>query len=142
MSALKNAEQVFNKLMKNPGDIVITDDEAKQIFKKFRGSKPRVSQLKTSHKAFLQAALIAAVDGSATMGYVEGIFKSAFMKPVFDAKSFKKVLKKLAKATIRQYFKNAKRSDILDAAVYSTTVKAISYQCAHYFRSINQGLDI
>jgi len=108
----------------------------------FRGRAVAPPSLLFSHRAFLQAAMMAAIDGSFAMGFVEAMFKSVYMKPVVDAKSLGKVLRKLGSQTLKHLYKHGRGKDIMEAEVYKSTLAMISYQCGPYFQAIEQGIDI
>ena len=133
--ALHNTEMTFNQLMKNPSDIVITSGEAAEIWKVFRKHPIRQSTLeKLDYRAFLQAAMIAALDGSAAMGFIKALFTSAY-KP---NATVKKIIKKLLKEALKQYFKRKNGNEDL----YMNVISAIAYHDKFYFDSINQGAEI
>ena len=139
---LYNTEDLFHSLTRNPSLVVIDAEEAASIYKLFCRETIDPTSLKPSHIAFLQAAIMAAIDGSFAIGFVNVIFDAAFMKPVFDARSFLRVLRKLAKDTLKHLFKNAKDKPITDVKVYAITISAIKYSCNPYFTSIKLGDDI
>ena len=135
-AAVDNTEALYLKLMAHPQDVVTDAVEAAEIWKLFRKYPIDHGKLQPlSYRAFLQAALMAAVDGSEAMGWVEQIWRAS-AKPGASAT---KVIKKLTQHALKKYYKHLKG----DAPeLYASVLAMIHYQCGHYFRSIEQGLEI
>lgn len=134
--ALRNVEQTYNALMKNPGDIVVSANEAATIWKLFRKYPINPAQLEpAAYRAFLQAAIMGAIDGSAAMSWIRAIFDSAYAP---DA-SVADLMKKLAMAALRKYYHHL-RGD--KPVIYSSMTTAISWGCSFYFDSIATGGEI
>ena len=73
---LRTAEENYNDLLKRKQDVVITPSQGVEIYKLFRGRD--IGELQVTNiesRAFLQGALMSAVEGSAAMGWVEAIFR-------------------------------------------------------------------
>jgi hypothetical protein len=135
--ALKNAEQVFNELVKNPDDVTVTGLEAAEIWRLFRKYPINPASLeRLEYRAFLQAALIAAIDGSAAKAWIQSIFMSA-MKPNASVKS---IIKKIVKDALKRYYRTQIKGE--NPPIYESVVVDIAWQCKFYFDSINQGGDI
>jgi hypothetical protein len=141
--ALRTVDEIYGELMADPGRRVVIDaEEAAAIWMLFRRyPKPPNELERLDYRAFLQAALMAAIDASAAMGYIEVIFRSTLGKPAFDAKSFRKLLEKLGKGLLKQYFKNLnqKGKDLMSVQVYQATVNAAGTNPG--FKMIAAGLD-
>ena len=135
-AALRNTEALYNQLLQNPSDVVTDAVEAAEIWKLFRKYPIDHGRLEPlSYRAFLQAALMAAIDGSEAMGWVETIWRAS-VKPGVTAR---KVLKKVAQHALKRYYRHLKGEP---EQLYATVLSGIHYQCAHYFRSIEQGVEI
>lgn len=133
--ALHNVGQTFSKLRKKPDDVVINAMQAAEIWKVFRGYPIDPARLeRLEYKAFLQAAMMGAIDGSAAVGFMEALFKSAY-KP---NSSVKKIIKALLKEALKQYYR--KRNDT--GKLYTMVIRAIAYGNKFYFDCIGQGIDI
>jgi len=73
-------------------------------------------------RGFAQGLLVAAIDASYTMGYVQIIFDS-FLRSPFDAG---KLIKSFGKKAAKHWFKNAKGVDLMDAKIYEVVRISIS----------------
>lgn len=137
MAGVKNVEQVFNELVKHPDDVVTTPLEAAEIWKLFKGFPINSGTLdRLEYRAFLQAALIAAIDGSGPIGFIESLWKAS-IKPNATVKS---IVRKLVKDTLKKYYRNHIKGE--DPPIYQMEINAITYQCSFYFDAINQGVDL
>jgi hypothetical protein len=135
--ALKNTEQVYEHLIKNKEDVVVSAQEAGEIWMLFRKYPANSANLeRIEYRAFLQAALMAAIDGSGAMAWVQSIFEAAY-KPNASAKS---IIRKLLKDALRRYYKTTIKGD--QPPIYQATLSAIAFGCRPYFDSISQGADI
>jgi hypothetical protein len=137
MAGLKNVEEVFNNLVKHPDDVVTTPLEAAEIWTLFKGYPIDSGRLdRLDYRAFLQAALIAAIDASGPIGFVESLWKAA-VKPNATVKS---IIKKLLKDSLKRYYRNHIKGEA--PPIYQMAISAIIYECSFYFDAINQGLDL
>ncbi len=133
--ALRSAEAIYQELLQNPADVVITPEEAGEIWQIFRGypiDPGRLGSLK--FRAFLQAALMSAQDGSEAMSWIEALFRSAY-KPNASVKS---IIKKMATHALKQYYRKATGGE---QKLYKSVINAIAYGHKFYFDAINQGLE-
>lgn len=137
MAGLKNVEMVFNDLVKHPDDVVTTPLEAAEIWKLFKGFPINSGRLdRLEYRAFLQAALMAAIDGSGAIGFVQSLWQAA-IKPSATVKS---IVRKLLKDSLKRYYRHHIKGDA--PSIYEMEVKAIIFQCSFYFDAINQGVDL
>jgi hypothetical protein len=136
--SLPNVEQTYNQLLKNPGEVLISQTEAYHVWQMFQPDDNSVgigAFGNFKYKAFMQAALASAVEGSVAMGWVETIWRGS-VKPNATVKG---LLKKLAKHATKEFWRKASGGEV---DLYNNVLSMIRYQCAHYFRSIKQGLEI
>src|SRR5262245_36077931 len=102
MAGLKNVEGVFNELVKHPDDVIITPLEAAEIWKLFQRFPINSGRLdRLEYRAFLQAAMISAIDASSLIGFLESLWKAS-IKPNATVKS---IAKKLVKDALKHYYK-------------------------------------
>jgi len=135
--ALKNAEEVYKELIKNKEDVVVSALEAGEIWMLFRKYPINSANLeRLEYRAFLQAALMAAIDGSSAMAWVQSLFEAA-CKPNASAKS---IIQKVLKDALKRYYKTTIKGE--QPPIYQATLNAIAFGCRPYFDSISQGADI
>jgi hypothetical protein len=134
---LKNTEEVFNELLKHPDDVVISPLEAAAIWKLFKGFPIDSGTLdRLEYRAFLQAALMAAIDGSSALAWVQSLWESA-IKPDATAAS---VIKAVLKGALQRYYRHSIKGEA--PPIYNMTLGAIAYQCDFYFKAISAGMDL
>jgi hypothetical protein len=116
--AIRTAEDIYKELLNNPQDVKITAEQAVAIFKLFTGepiSTDLVKELRP--RAFLQAALMSAIDGSFAMSFIQSIFMTA-MKPGATVTA---VMRNLVVTGLKHYYRNLKKEPpILYKAVVTT----------------------
>lgn len=139
---LDTSERIFRQLEANPSLVVIDAEDAALIYRLFRRTEIAPAALKASHVAFLQAAMMSAINATFAMGFVEAAARSFLYQPAIDAKTCGKLLRKLAQRSIRHLFKMAHQQDLLKVEVYRTILDAISYSHRPYFDHIAQGAEI
>jgi hypothetical protein len=130
---LRTAESIYYELLKHPSDVVISAHQAAQIWKLFRHtpiSEGEVASLQ--NRAFLQAALMSAIDGSYAMSWIETIFRSAY-KPNATIKG---LLGSLLWTGLKHYYWHLKNSP---PELYQIVVDDIAWSHKFYFDAISQG---
>ncbi|MDB5373880.1 MAG: uncharacterized protein JWP04_2522, partial [Belnapia sp.] len=80
---------------------------------------------------FAQGLLVEAIDATCAMGYVEIIFDNFFMKVPRDLNNLLGMLKKVAKAAAKHWWKHATDKDLADPKIYET----VRVSLARNFRS-------
>lgn len=139
--ALSNAEANYNALRRAPQLVVLTPEEAAAVYFLFTGERLATDYMTRDARAFLQGALMAAIDGSYGLGFVKIVFDSAYLKlPPADLAGLVALGRKLTGKMLKHMYKHMNETDPLQAPLYKIVVGAIAYECAAYFRSIRQGL--
>lgn len=135
--SLHNVQMTFDRLRKNPVDVVITKEEAQRIYKIFYPTSTiKAKQLNSiEYRAFLQAAMIGLLDGSNAMGWVKTLMSAAY-RPDATVKS---IVKKLVKEAIKKYFKNKIGAE---PDIYTTVITAIKYGHGTRFQMIANGMSL
>lgn len=138
---LSNAEANYNYLLANPQFITIDKRKAREIFFLFRGERPDLNLMTDGAKAFLQGALMAAVDGSFAMSFVKILFDNAYMMlPSKDIEYFISIVRSICKDAFKHLFRHWRAIEAGETPpLYKIVVGAISYDCSAYFVSIAQG---
>lgn len=106
-------------------ELVLSEDETRAVLKTFwpqRAAEIDTLPIASGARRLAQTALIAAIDASYAMGYIEAVFRS-YMHP---ASSVQGAIRKVAKATAKHYWKHAKGKDMTDAKVYDAVVKRVA----------------
>ena len=67
-------------------------------------------------KRLAQSALVAAIDGSYAMGFIEGAFRT-YLRP---ASSVSSAIKRVAKFSAKHWWKHATAQDLADAKIYNS----------------------
>lgn len=137
---LQKAEDIYHGLLRARRDIVVTAKQAVVIFKMFRDIDIGVASVeKLEHRAFLQAALMSAIEASAAIGWVVALFKSA-LKP---NPSLAMIIGKLAAEGLRQYYNSVDISKVKldELKLYSAVINEIVRTHHPYFDVIYNDLD-
>ena len=135
-SPLRSAEAIYQDLLKNRSDVSVDARKATEIWLIFRRTRIAVGQVESfENRAFLQAALMSAIEGSFAMGWVETIFRSAY-KPTASVQG---IIKSLAKKALKIYYRNWKNES---PELYQSVIDTISYSHKPYFDMIESGLEI
>jgi hypothetical protein len=134
--ALRTAEDIYQELLQpqNQKDITLTPQQALDVWNIFRKSFidiGLVSGLK--QRAFLQAALMSAIDGSFAMSFVESLFKSAY-KPNASVKG---IITGLVKTALKNYYRSWKKEP---PELYKTVISTIAWSHRPYFDMIESGM--
>lgn len=140
-----NTQQIFRQLLKNTGDVDVTAEQALDIWEMFanvttrralgRVTKEQVSSIEA--RAFLQAAFMSAIEGSAVLNWFQKWTTSAIkLKP-----SLMDVLKFLVSG-FRDYYQNY--NDVYkkgtSATIYAVVVLNIVTGSSAYFQAIQNDI--
>jgi hypothetical protein len=132
--ALRTVEDIYEELLKNPKDVMITGEQAVAVFKLFTG-KPISTNLVEGlrPRAFLQAALMSAIDGSFAMSFIESIFKTA-MKPGATVTA---VMRGLVVTGLKHYYRSVGKEP---PVLYKAIVTNIALRYELEFGLISDGM--
>lgn len=120
-------------------DLIFNDTETRQILKFFwPGLVHQIDALTIDNPArrLAQTALIAAIDGSYAMGYIEILFKG-LSRP---SKSLSALAKKLARDFARHRFNHATQKDLNHVRIYETIRSDISNALKTRLRMLINGI--
>ena len=120
-------------------DLVFNDDETRQILHFFWPSQSAtIGQMviDTESRRLAQTALVAAIDGSYAMGYVEAMFRT-LARP---GSGIKAMGKKLAKRFVKHWWKHATQNDLNDIQIYESVRAAIASALRRHFDGVSQGV--
>jgi len=127
-----------SQLQSNSSLVVISHDDGAAIYEFFMGWPIESAKLKRDHLIFLQAALMAAIDASAKISIIEGLWRSTVVPTGLAS-----VAKKLALNTIKALYRNAKNDDdITKTKIYTMVRNWIIQQANIGFREIRDNLDV
>ncbi|MCK6435161.1 MAG: hypothetical protein HUU30_20405 [Burkholderiaceae bacterium] len=119
-------------------ELMFDEGETRQILGFFwPGSRSTIHGLDISNdaKRLAQTALVAAIDGSYAMGYVESLFRSV----VRPGSGIPALAKKLARRFIKHWWRHATQDDLRDAKVYESVRVDIARTLRHRIELIQQG---
>lgn len=116
--AIRTADDIYEELLKNPNDVKITAEQAVAVFKLFTGEPSSINLVHgLNPRAFLQAALMSAIDGSFAMSFIQSIFTTA-MKPGATVTA---IMRGLVVTGLKHNYRNLKKEPpILYKAVVTT----------------------
>jgi len=89
-----------------------------------------------SARRLAQTALVAAIDGSYAMGFIEATFRTV-AKP---GKGIVSMARKLGQRFVKHWWKHATQSDLSEVRIYETVRVAISNALRRHFDGISQGI--
>jgi hypothetical protein len=118
-------------------DLIFDDEETKGILAFFFPTERAAIDAATVSRPlrnFAQGLLVAAVDASYAMGWVELTF-SWVTNP---GSTLKKALGKLGKKALRYWFKHATDKDLRDVKVYESVRRTLSYQFTTHLKLLLQ----
>ena len=103
-------------------DLIYDEAETRQILGFFYPG--RVSQIATMRvdnetRRLAQTMLIAAIDGSYAMGFIQDLFETVTSVVRKPSRSLKSLGKKLAQKLAKRWFKHATKSDLADVKIYN-----------------------
>jgi hypothetical protein len=120
-------------------DLVLDENEARGVLKMFwpqRASKIDEIPIGNAAKRLAQAALMAAIDATYSMGYINAVFNS-YLRPAANVQS---AIKRVAKGVAKHWWKHAKPQDLMDAKVYDAVVKRIALNLRSRMDDLAEGL--
>ena len=120
-------------------DLIFDVDETRQILHFFWPSlSSTIAQMTIENDArrLAQTALVAAIDGSYAMGYVEAMFRT-LARPGSGIKSMGK---KLARRFVKHWWKHATQNDLNDVRIYESVRAAIASALRRHFDGVAQGV--
>ena len=120
-------------------ELIYSEEESKQILKFFWPSLiADVDQITINNDArrLAQTALIAAIDGSNAMGFVDALFSSITRRN----KNIASLAKRLAQNFTRQLWKNSQRQDLENAKIYESVRASVARALKWRIEMIRSGL--
>jgi hypothetical protein len=141
---LDRQEHAVGSILMNIPDIpdtglVFNETETRIILKFFWPNQaPRIDGLTIDNTArrLAQTALIAAIDGTYAMGFVDALFQGV-SRP---SKSLKIFAKKMARSIARQYFRHATLEDLEDVRIYENVRSQVSLDLRHKLEMVINGV--
>lgn len=124
--------------------LLFDEDETRQILKFFwpeRAAQIDSLAISNEWRRCAQKYLIAAIDASYQMGYVEILFNGVgdAIKGKPGGKVIKGLAKKFAKYYIKHWWKSTKPKNLEDIKIYESVRRTIAYQYATVFEIDAQG---
>lgn len=120
-------------------ELIYNEEETKQILKFFWPSLiADADQMAITNDArrLAQTALIAAIDGSNSMGFVDALFSSITRR----IKNIAGLAKRLAQDFTRQLWKNSQRQDLENAKIYESVRASVARALKWRIEMIRSGL--
>jgi hypothetical protein len=120
-------------------DLVFNETETRDILKFFwpmYSARIDAMDIDIGTRRMAQSLLMAAIDASYALGFVDLLFTSV-AKP---GKSLASMGKKLAKKYAKHMWQHATEKDLMEAKIYETIRKAVAYQCRYLLDSRLNGL--
>lgn len=120
-------------------DLRFNEDETRQILRVFWPRSARIDTMPITNEVrrLAQTALIAAIDGSNQMSYVEQIFRTAYR----PNPSVKEIIKALAKQYVSNWWRHTKPQDLQHAQLYQAVISAIALSLRSEFEMLSTGID-
>ncbi|MFN7995164.1 MAG: hypothetical protein U0Q18_16265 [Bryobacteraceae bacterium] len=116
-----------------PGEIIITPDDANLILRFFFGNQvPPADQLTGEDVQFAQALFLEAIDKSYAMGYIHIVYDCFYMKIPGSFDDVKEIAKEFAKKAVKHWFDHATGKDLSKPEIYA----AVRGMMEANFRSI------
>lgn len=116
-------------------DLVFDEAETRQILKFFYpASTARITGMAIDDDArrLAQTMLIAAIDGSYSMGFVQALFTSA----VRPGSGIAPLAKKLGRKFVRHWYKHATQEDLMRVKIYDSVRSSIAVSLKHRFADL------
>ncbi|MCW7538827.1 hypothetical protein OOT46_13345 [Aquabacterium sp. A7-Y] len=120
------------------GDLLFDEVETRQILAFFWPQlKPSIAEMTVTNETrrFAQSILIAAIDSTYALGYVQSLFETV-MNPRSGFKGLASMGKKLAKRYLRHWWKHATAKDLENPRV----AEAVRVAIARNYRSVAEGV--
>lgn len=123
-------------------ELIYDETETRQILTFFYpGFASQIAAMQVDNEArrLAQTMLIAAVDGSYAMGFVDDLFATLTSMIVRPNRSIKSLGMKLAKKFVSRWFKHATHSDLKDFKVYDSVRLHVAQSLRRRFDSLILG---
>ncbi|WP_218508845.1 hypothetical protein [Variovorax sp. dw_308] len=120
-------------------DIVLDESDTRDVLAFFWPSRAdSIARLaaNTEARRFAQRILVAAIDASYAMGYMESLLQTVAM----PSKGLAKTGRKLAQRFARQWFKHATRKDLEQVRIYESVCVEVARQYRTQFELLGDGL--
>lgn len=120
-------------------ELFYDENETRLILKFFwphRAQEIEGMAIDNSARRLAQTALIAAIDASYALGFID-ILSQSVIRPGSGIKSLGK---KLARRFIKHWWKNTKQKELEDVRIYESVRKVIAGNLAGRFELLRQGL--
>lgn len=114
-------------------ELVFNDDETRQILKFFYpASAAGIANMTVTNdtRRFAQTLLIAAIDASYAMGYIQALGRTV----VHPGSGIKSLAKKLGNRFVKHWFKHATRENLLEVKIYDSVRNSIALAVATQMR--------
>jgi hypothetical protein len=122
-------------------DLRFNEAETREILRVFWPSgSARIDSMPMTDDArrLAQTALIAAIDGSNQMGYVEALFRTAYRpNPTVTG-----IIRALARQFVESWWQHTKPQDLKNAHLYQAVINAIAFSLRSQFEMVAQGLQL
>lgn len=122
-------------------ELIYDDKESRQILKFFwPHSAEKINSLSINNDTcrLAQSALVAAIDGSYAMGFIQALGESI----VRPGSGIKPLAKKLAQRFIKHWWKHATQRDLEDVKVYESVRISIARNLKSRFEFVVQGISL
>jgi len=87
-------------------------------------------------RSAVQSTLIAAIDASYQMGFVDSLYSAFGMKRMADFKKLAKTIKKLTIKFVRQWWKHATEKDLQNVKIYEAVRVTVAARRAEIVREV------
>jgi hypothetical protein len=119
--------------------LMFDQDQTREILRVFwpsQASRINSMEITADARRLAQTALVAAIDGSNQMGYVETLFRTAY-KP---NPKVSEIIKALAKNFVASWWRHTKPQNLQNAHLYEAVVNAIANSLRSQFDMIALGM--
>ena len=120
-------------------DLVFDEDETKRILKFFwpdMTNKINEMTIDNDARRLAQTALVAAIDGSYAMGFIEATFRG-IVRPGSNLKS---LARKLARRFVAHWWRHTKQRDLENARIYDSVKNLIANALKYRLDGLQQGV--
>jgi len=121
------------------GQLVFDESETRDILAFFwpvKSLQIKAMAIDNDTRRFAQMLLVAAIDASYAMGFVEALFKATF----WPSKNLTSLGKKLARNFVKHWWKHATQKDLMEAKIYETVRRQVSNQYRSQFELRLEGI--
>lgn len=125
-------------------ELIFDEEETRQILRFFWPTMSKTidsAKIDNDMRRFAQSILIAAIDGSYAMGFIETL-KSTFHGPgnvVRSARHMKSLVGKLVARSARHWWRHATQRDLKDVKIYDSVRLSIANALGTRIKLIQQG---